>query len=122
MKITKFLITLISITILTFMHTHQRIEAIKLSYSINEREAALHKLLDRRRELEYNVAKLKTPTHLEFKLAKEDIKLVLPERWQVFEAAGLREEGARKTRPLLLTAIMGLFSLESEARATPSIE
>ena len=93
---------------------------MRYSYEIKDKEIVLNKLLDRRRELEYNVARLKAPTYLELQLAKEDVKMVLPERWQVFEATGLRKERFRSPLPLFVRNIVGLFALKSVAHATPA--
>jgi len=120
MKLLKFLLLIALITVTTFSHTHQRIEAIKYSYKINQNNIEVNKLLDQRRELEYNVAKLKAPTYLEMQLAKSDVKMVLPKRWQVFEATGLAKEVTSRTMPLFVRNVVGLFSLKSEAQATPA--
>ncbi len=122
MKILKFLFLVCVITTTTFGYAHQRIEAIRYSYQIKKNGIALNNLLDRRRELEYNVARLMAPTYLELQLAKGDVKMVLPERWQVYEAAGLREDTIRPTMPQFVRNIVGLFSLKSEAQATPATD
>jgi hypothetical protein len=105
---------------MTFFYTHQRIEGIRYSYEINEKSAEIDKLLDQRRELEYNVARLKSPAYLEMQLAKSDVRMVLPERWEVFETVGSEEEYAPPALPLLVRNIVGFFALKSEAQATPS--
>ncbi|MBL7068475.1 MAG: hypothetical protein ISS34_01280 [Candidatus Omnitrophica bacterium] len=121
MKIIKFIILVIFITSTTFLYAHQRIEAMRLSYEINKKEVSLDKLLDQRKELEYNVAKLKAPTYLELQLAKRDVKLVLPERWQVFEVSGMTEKADKNLpMPLFVRNIVGLFSFDKEAQATPA--
>ena len=119
MKIIKFIILVIFITSTTFLYAHQRIEAMRLSYEINKKEVSLDKLLDQRKELEYNVAKLKAPTYLELQLAKRDVKLVLPERWQVFETSGLKREVVRWVPPLFAQHIAGAIFRSRIAHATP---
>ncbi|MEE8360365.1 MAG: hypothetical protein V3S04_05500 [Candidatus Omnitrophota bacterium] len=122
MKLLKFLLFIALITVTTFLYTHQRIEAIKYSYKINLNNIEVNKLLDQRSELEYNVARLKAPTYLEMQLAKGDVKMVLPKRWQVFETTGLAKEVTPRTIPLFVRNVMNLFSLKSEAQATPADE
>ena len=122
MKLLKFLLFIALITVTTFLYTHQRIEAIKYSYKINLNNIEVNKLLDQRRGLEYNVAKLKAPTYLEMQLAKSDVKMVLPKLWQVFETTGLAKEVTPRTMPLFVRNVVNLFSLKSEAQATPADE
>ena len=122
MKTLRFILPIALLTLTTFLHTHQRIEAVKYSYRINLNRIDLNNLLDQQRELEYNVARLKAPTYLEVQLAKSDVKMVLPERWQVFEATGLVEKEIRPTAPLFVRNIVGFFSLKSEAQATPAAD
>lgn len=120
MKLSRFIFLVFMITATTFLYTHQNIEATKLSYEINKRKPILNKLLDQRKELEYNVAKLKAPTYLELQLAKEDVKFVLPERWQVFEATGSKEGEVDSSLPLFVRNIVDHILLRSEAQATPA--
>lgn len=123
MKVMKFASIVVSITLMTLIYTHQRIEAIRYSYEISSKEANLNKLLDRQKELEYNVARLKAPMYLELQLAKRDVKMVLPERWQVFETTGLLEEKeVSSAMPLFVRNIVSFLSLKSEAQATPADE
>lgn len=118
MKLLNYVFSVFFVTSITFLYTQQRIDAVKLSYEIKEKEDRLNKLLDQKRELEYTIAKLKAPTHLEIQLAKEDVKLVLPERWQVFEITGLNKESVHPS-PLFVRRLVDLFSLRAEAQATP---
>lgn len=122
MRLVKFLLIVIFITTTAFFFTHQRIEAIKLSYKIKEKEIKVNKLLDHKTELEYNVAKLKAPEYLEIQLAKESVELILPERWQIFEVTGLEERNVQVVSPTLVHNIVGLFALKTEAQATPAQE
>ena len=101
MRLTNFIFLTFFITSTAFLHTHQRIEALKLSYEIKANKNMLNKLLDQKKELEYNVAKLKAPDYLEIQLAKENVELVLPERWQIFEVTGLEKESVQPVSLLL---------------------
>lgn len=122
MKILNFVFSVMLITLGTFLYTHQRIEAIRTSYEINTKEAQLNKLLDVRKELEYNVASLKAPEYLEVQLAKSDVRMVLPERWQVSRVTGFDDGSADGVMPGIFDNIAGIFSLKSEAQATPAID
>ena len=120
MKLLNFIFIVIFIATITFLYTHLGIESVKLSYEIKKNRAEFNNLLDHRSELEYNVAKLKAPTYLEIQLAKENVRLVQPERWQVLETTGLKEETAYFTPPSVIRNILGFFVLKSEAQATPA--
>ena len=120
MKILNFICTVIIITATTFLHTHQKIEALRFSYEMRGKEAVVNNLLDQQKELEYNVARLKAPGNLELQLAKNDVKMVLPERWQVFKVSGLKEKETISSMPLFVRNFVDLFSLNSAAQATPA--
>jgi len=122
MKVLNFMILVFFATMTTFLHTNQRIEAVRYSYEIKTRSVEVNKLLDHKEELEYNVSRLKAPRYLEFQLAKSDVKMVLPERWQVFETADIVEEREPVYAfPKIVRNVVGFFSLKSEAQATPAV-
>ncbi len=122
MKLIKFMIIVLFVTCATFAHAHQRVEAVRYSYEIKEKRTAFDKLLDRKSELEYNVARLKSPRYLELELAKRDLKMVQPERWQVIGAGSVTETDARAATPLFIRNIAGFFSLRSVAHAKPAVD
>ena len=120
MKPLRFIFLVSFVTAAIFLYTHQGIDAVTLSYRIKEKGVKVDKLLDQRKELEYNVAKLKSPTHLELQLAKADVRLVLPKRWRVFEVTEPEEEKIHFWLPLLVRNIVGHIFLNREAQATPA--
>lgn len=122
MNIPRFTATLVLVTATVLFFTHQRVEAMRLSYEIAKQNASLDKLLDQSRELEYNVIKLQAPTNLVLKLAKSDVKMVLPERWRVLEVSGVRSEAPPSALPRFVRAVTGALSLDKEAQATPAID
>jgi len=122
MNIPRFTATLVLVAATMLFFTHQRVEAMRLSYEIAKKNTSLDKLLDQSKELEYNIIKLQAPTNLVLKLAKSDVKMVLPERWRVLEVSGVRSETPPPALPRFVRAITGVLSLDKEAQATPVID
>ncbi len=122
MNIPRFTATLVLVAATMLFFTHQRVEAMRLSYEIAKKNTSLDKLLDQSKELEYNIIKLQAPTNLVLKLAKSDVKMVLPERWRVLKVSGARSETPPPALPRFVRAITGVLSLDKEAQATPVID
>ena len=123
MSISRFLTTVLTVTLVSLFYVHQQIELVKKSYSINANERLLNELLDQRRLLEYNVSALKAPFNLEDKLEACDVKLVLPECWQVVRVASPRAENEKisEGRPVdRLNPILKYFTFSRVAQAKPA--
>ena len=122
MKLSRFLTILVLITVTSLFYVHQQIELIKQSYIIQLNQHKVDDLLDQNRILKYNVIALKAPVNLENQLVANDVKLVLPERWQVVRIAGSRieKEALSGKKPLpLLFSFLRFFALNREAQAKP---
>ena len=122
MKLSKFIILLTLITITSLFYVHQEIELVKYSYKAQSNQAKLDDLLDQRKNLEYNVIALKVPRNLEYQLKANNIELVMPERWQVVNVAGLvkgKTEEKERSLPYLY-AFLKFFASGREAQATPA--
>lgn len=77
MRIRTFSIFLIFITVLALLYVHQQVQILKIGYSIEVSEREFSSLLDQNRALVYNIARLKSPVHLEerFLADKKDFRI-----------------------------------------------
>ena len=122
MRLPKFFTVITMITVISLFYVHQQTELIKQSYKVRSNQDKLNDLLDRNRVLEYNVVALKAPFNLEDRLAANDIKLVLPERWQVVHVAGSameRGDEVKEKSPSPVFAFFKFFTLSRVAQAKP---
>lgn len=122
MNVCKFLTTVTLVTVISLFLVHQEIQIIKYSYEVRENQQRLDDLLDQNRVLKYNVIVLKAPFNLENRLQANDIKLVLPERWQVVRVAssGIEREKQVYDESLpLVYNFFKFFTLGREAQAKP---
>lgn len=78
--------------LLALVYVHQRVELVKMSYSIQYNEKRLAKLLDRNERLGYNIDNLEDPSRLETILRGQKIDIALPKRGQIMKAALPAEE------------------------------
>ncbi len=124
MKLTKFSLLVISITVLSLLYVHQQVELIKLSYAIASSEKQVLHLLDQRDRLVYNLNNLEAPLRLEKSLFAKETAFEFPARWQLIEIAEAPKETSRDFMKLanfpkrsLLENITQLFSLRAEAQA-----
>ena len=94
MKIYKFSVGLIFITLLALLYVHQQVQLIEVSYKIESNEKGVTTLLDQNKSLVYNITKLKSPVYLEKKFLASKKEFVIPQQWQVIEVAAPRLEKA----------------------------
>lgn len=81
MKLSRFLIIAILITIGTLGYVHQQVKLLKLNYSINRNKNNLSVLLDQNCMLMYNVTSLQSPSYLEKTLEAKEDSWEVPSRW-----------------------------------------
>jgi len=120
MKLSKFVGIVFVVTLVTFLRTQQRVEAVLYSYDIKAKEKEIEKLLDQRRDLEYNIARLKAPSYLECRLEEHCVKMVMPDRWQLIEADRVAKAETTPKIVQLGRNLAHAFTLRSEAEATPA--
>lgn len=117
MKAYKFLIILTITTFLTLGYVHQKIELLKIGYSMEESGEDLLRLLDRNSFLLYNVIALKSPHNLERLLLARNMTLQLPAVSQFVQINQPQFEhklsGWEKTK----VAVASIFTLNSNAEA-----
>lgn len=104
---------------ITFLRTQQRVDAILFSYDIKAKQKEIEKLLDQERDLHYNIARLKAPQYLECILEENCVKMVMPERWQLIETDRVAKADVEPKLVQLGRNFAALFTLKSEAQATP---
>jgi len=120
MRLSKFTGIVFLVTMVTFLRTQQRVDAILYSYEIKAKERQIEKLLDQERDLHYNIARLKAPQYLEGILEENCVKMVMPERWQLIETNRVAKVDVEPRIVQLGRNFAALFTLKSEAQATPA--
>lgn len=73
---------LILTTLTGLFYVYEEVEAVKIGYEIRRQEQDKASQLDRLRDLNYNIARLKAPEFLERQLLARNIKLESPKSWQ----------------------------------------
>jgi len=93
-KLQRFFIGTILITLLTLLYVHQNIEIVRMGYSVNTHQKTLSYSLDQHRRLVYNLNKLKSPSALNEKLYAEAVELVETDTSNIYYADSI---GANNT-------------------------
>lgn len=122
MKIARFLFISVFVTLMCLFYVHQRVELIKLSYSIKDKQKSLTQLLDQNRFLVYNMNTLKSPANLEKILIAKNIKLESPAKWEELKLAKAKGLPTEQVVPRNLftrtkQAVAAIFSFRSVAEA-----
>ena len=77
----RFLSSVIIITMLSIGYVYQQVNLIEQSYRINFNSKRLSLLIDQNESLRYNVASLKSPGNLKQRLVSNSINLDTPQNW-----------------------------------------
>lgn len=117
MKACKFLIVLAITTFLTLGYVHQKIELLKVGYSIEESGEDLVKLLDRNSFLLYNVIALKSPQNLERLLLAKNMTFQLPAVDQFIQINQPQFEHKLNGWERTKVVVANIFTLNSNAEA-----
>lgn len=117
MKIYKFLIILTIVTAIMLGYVHQKIELLKVSYSIEERREDLVKLLDQNNFLLYNLIALKSPYNLEQLLSAKNATFELPTPHQFVRINQPQFERELSGWEKVRVAFANIFALNSNAEA-----
>lgn len=84
------------VTTLFLLYVHERVEMLRLSYRIYEKSAQLSNQGEEYRQLQFEVAQLRSPQALEKRLAELSLPLTIPKEIKVLrvpqEPAGPRRE------------------------------
>lgn len=130
MKLSKWLLSIIVAVAISLLYVHQQVELVKLSYSIDCKEAALKYMLDRRARAGYNVNNLEAPSRLENALLAQKIEVAYPKRAQIVKGTPspirMAKAGAKSATRLrtaavekrsFLTGFFEFFGIGAEAFA-----
>lgn len=83
----RFIVFLACTTIAALLYVSAEVDAVKTGYTIRKQEELKGQLLDRRRALQYNIARLEAPHNLERRLLAQKILLAPPREWQTLVLA-----------------------------------
>lgn len=124
MRIYKFSINLIFITLLALLYVHQQVQLVKISYTIEANEKDVATLLDQNKALMYNINKLKSPVSLEKNFLATKKEFGIPQQWQIVEVEvpkvrRLRGETAGKAPMRIAKEKTGASSLFSRIFGRP---
>lgn len=78
MKVPRFLLIAVVVTLCALAYVHQQVELLRISYSIDNNRVVLAGMLDQRSSLMYNVAAFQTPRYLESVLDRDNA-----ETWEI---------------------------------------
>ena len=124
MKIYRFSIILVFITLVALLYVHQQVQLVKIGYKIEANERDVTSLLDQNKTLMYNITKLKSPVYLEKKFLASTKEFNIPQQWQVVELTTPRAEkepikiAQVKKGPIVL-ALFRIFGRPQEVLANP---
>ena len=115
MKLSRFVVSLVTGTIAALIYVSQQVETVKIGYEINSQQAVLDRALDQRQMLLYNVCSLKSPENLKDVFANNSKEFQVLGNKQIMFLSGAEEKTkrirtAKKNKPAWL-AIFGLTSL-----------
>jgi hypothetical protein len=87
MRLLKSVAQLVLITMAALLYVHQHVEMVKISYSIERKEAKIQEMLDWKGRVGYNIKNLETPARLEDALLAKKVDIVYPKRVQIYKAS-----------------------------------
>lgn len=113
MRLSKFLFIMVIITIVSVVYVQQQISLLKVSYEIKDKEKTLQELLDKNKISMYNVFVLKAPASLEKRLMVKNVRLEMPQEWQLLSLPEVEvREGLVLGEPKLKNVLLGIFNLK----------
>ncbi|MBP7215701.1 MAG: hypothetical protein KBA46_00280 [Candidatus Omnitrophica bacterium] len=86
MKLSRFLFSLVFITMLSLLYVYEQTEIVRLAYTGQKQSQLFEELLDRNKVLRYNIAKNASLVHLGGKMNEADFQM--PERYRLLKVAG----------------------------------
>lgn len=120
----KFIVGVLTISGFSILYVLQQTKLLEYSYAINSNQRYMSLLVDRNKQLRYNIAKLEIPTRLEdIMLAKRDAGVCRLKRWYKIR---VKKEGAEPSQrvaalhdPFIRTGrvLFKMFLLDAEAVA-----
>ncbi|MDP2939390.1 MAG: hypothetical protein Q8O13_04825 [Candidatus Omnitrophota bacterium] len=124
MKLSRFIYSVIFITIICIIYVQLQIQIFELAYNGKKREATFKELLDRRAVMMYNINKLESAHNIGTSLLSRDSNLVFTDKTQIVKLdLPIQLAGILNTEPKLENKrpnwLSNFFSLKSEAQAKP---
>ena len=114
----KFLLSILTIFIISFLYLNQKVQIYALAYRLNEKYAQLNKLIDSRDELVYNFYQKASISKLNKWAKKKGLKFASAADVIILGPKVKIVKNYRHKKGLL-TAIGKLFSSFSEVKAKP---
>lgn len=116
MKIYRFSVFLVFMTLVTLLYVHQQVQLLKLSYKINLNESQIARVLDQNKSLIYNVTRLKSPVYLDKKFLAINKDFAIPKQWQIVKIATSGEAGQPVATAKLEKQRSGIFKIFGKPR------
>lgn len=105
MRLFRYAVSIVVLTVAALTYVHQQIELVKLGYAIDCKEKICKEMLDRRDILRYNISNLESPSRLENALLSKKVTVSYPRNGQVI----ILSKAASYTMAL---PILGVSALE----------
>lgn len=118
MKLSKFILLIGTITLISLIYLYQETETIKLAYTTSKKSKYYQDLLEQNRNISYNIDTLKSVTLLGNKVLGANSNFEIPKPTQLAELKLKKSKNLKiassKQKPNL---ILSFFSLKSQAEA-----
>lgn len=116
-SVKKLVLPVVAITGLFIAYVYQQIGILEVSYRINDKEELAAKLSDEYQKLEYQVASLQSPNHLEARLAKSRVQMVAPRNIVIVKKVVKHNDEMHLAKNSVLLDWKRWLGFESEAQA-----
>jgi hypothetical protein len=83
MRLFRYIISVIVLTVASLAYVHQQIELVKLGYTIDCKEKLYKEMIDRRDIIRYNISNLESPSRLESALLSRKVTVSYPKNSQI---------------------------------------
>ena len=121
MRLAKFFASILILTIISLSYVHLSFLNIEANYNIKSCEKDLALLLDRNRELMYNISALESPACLLAKLDSCGLEYEMPRQWAVSRrysgSASYEVANVVKRRNAVFERIVGIVSADQKVRS-----
>ena len=117
MRLYKFLLAGMFVTLMAIGFVHQRVEIVKTGYGLQKNRQYLSYLVDQNSRLAYDLSKLESPRHLLASLEGEEIEFAgtSARRGASYRIARL-DTGNAAAGEGFIAKLLDLFTLSAEAR------
>ncbi len=126
MKLSRFFLVMIFLTILSLVYIQLQVQIYDLAYQGKNREHQMRKLMDENSHVTYRICLLKSANHLGVKLLTEDSQMcfldnrnVLQVKTSVPESQGTMGLASLPKSENPVRILQNIFSLKSQAEAKP---